>query len=68
MPNVWGLFSFCHFGFSRVKKSGLNLAEGQEAAEESGNDFPAADSQDKSDDDNQFMSEDTQYLDDYQYT
>lgn len=51
-----------------MKKSGLNLAEGQEEAEESGNDFPAADSQDKSDDDNQYMSEDTQYLEDYQYT
>lgn len=61
-------FPFCRLCFSRVKKSGLNLTEGQEAAEESGNDFPAADSQDKSDDDNQYMSEDTQYLDDYQYT
>lgn len=62
---------FCHFCLSRVKKSGLSLAEGQEVdaePEESGNDFPAADSQDKFDDDNQYMSEDTQYLDDYQYT
>lgn len=67
---MWGLF-FCHFCSSRVKKSGLSLAEGQEVdaeAEESGNDFPAADSQDKFDDDNQYMSEDTQYLEDYQYT
>lgn len=67
-----GFFTFIyHLYWSRVKKSGLSLAEGQEVdaeAEESGNDFPAADSQDKFDDDNQYMSEDTQYLDDYQYT
>lgn len=68
MANVLGLFSFCRFCFCRVKKSGLSLAEGQEAPEEFANDFPATDSQDKSDDDNQYISEDTQYLDDYQYT
>lgn len=50
-----------------MKKSSLNLAEGQDAAEESGNDFPAADSQDKSAD-NEYMSEDTEFLEEYQYT
>ncbi|XP_075878555.1 zinc finger protein 346 [Nelusetta ayraudi] len=52
---------------NQVKKSSLNLAEGQDAAEESGNDFPAADSQDKSAD-NEYMSEDTEFLEEYQYT
>lgn len=60
-------FLFRRSCFSRVKKSSLNLAEGQEAAEESGNDFPAVDSQDKSAD-NEYMSEDTEFLEEYQYT
>lgn len=53
--------------FPRVKKSGLNPAESREAAEQSGNQFPAANCQFGTADD-QYTPEDTQYLEEYQYT
>lgn len=60
------LFYFLLY-FSRVKKTGLNPAESRETAEQSGNQFPAANCQFGTADD-QYSPEDTQYLEEYQYT